>query len=313
MKLHHALLLVLSVSTIACGDVTISAPTANECLEACRAGEVCAGGLCVPADSVPVSDAGVAPGSDAGPAGTADGGTTEPVDAGTAPPVGGDGSSRDSAAISCQALLAAFPNTSSDTFFIDPDGANGPIEPMELFCGMEYDDGGWTQVARLEYGDEVWDAWSDTEGNPGGRGSWGVALDWFSGDDDGRDLEILIGATGTSENGYYLGPSYSDVPKAAWQPGVNVEQVIGDGFDVRTPGESFERCEADIWRRNRLWSWAISRGEQGCAGWAAGGGFVIYGSNRAAGRALSLWGLNAFGAGNRGERFETVELFVRRR
>ena len=168
-------------------------------------------------------------------------------------------------------------------------------------------------MARLEYGDRVWDAWSNTEGDVGRRGSWGVALNWFSNDDDGRDLEILIGATGTSENGYYLGPSYSDVPSAAWQPGVDVEEELGNGFDYRTPGEEFRRCEADIWRRNQLWSWAISRGEDGCAGWAGGGGFVIYGSRRGADRAYSLWGLNAFGAGNRGERFETVELFVRRR
>ena len=121
MKLRSLVLFVVSAGSLACGDVTISAPIANECLEACRAEEVCVAGLCVPADSVPAGDAGVASGTDAGPGSTADGGTTQPVDAGTTPPVGGDGSSRDSAAVSCQALLAAFPNTSSDTFFIDPD------------------------------------------------------------------------------------------------------------------------------------------------------------------------------------------------
>ena len=178
---------------------------------------------------------------------------------------------------------------------------------------MEYDNGGWTQVARLNYGDQVWDAWSNSEGSPGGRGSWGAALNWFSDDEDGRDLEILIGAVGTQQGGYYLGPSYSDVPSSAWQPGVDVEEVIGDGFDSRTEGEEFERCDAEIWRRNRLWSWAISRGEDGCAGWAGGGGFVIYGTRRDPEGAYSLWGLNAYGAGNRGAQFQAVELFVRRR
>ncbi len=292
---------------IACGDVTISAPTNPDCQALCRQGEVCVAGVCVDA-----------PVGDAGPGQTADGGAVVPpiervpVDAGVITP-GGDGTTAESAAASCQDLLAAKPETASDVFWIDPDGADGRIEPMQLFCGMEYDDGGWTQVARLEYGDRVWDAWSNSEGDIGGRGSWGVALNWFSNDEDGRDLEILIGATGTSETGYYLGPSYSDVPSAAWQPGVDVEQQIGDGFDFRTPGQDFQRCEAQIWRRNQLWSWAISRGEDGCAGWSGGGGFVIYGSRRGADRAYSLWGLNAFGAGNQGARFEAVELFVRRR
>jgi hypothetical protein len=312
MKIRSALVVGLSI-ILACGDVTVSAPTANECLEACRAGEVCVGALCVAAES---ADAGPASGqgTDAGAPPASDAGAPPASDAGNVViPVGGDGSSAELAAFSCQELLAAYPQTESEVFFIDPDGPEGPIEPVQLFCGMEYDDGGWTQVARLRYGGEVWDAWSDREGQATSSGSWGVPLSWFSNDDDGRDLEILIGATGTQEGGYYIGPSYSDVPKEAWQPGVNVEQSIGDGFDFRTPGEGFRRCEADIWRRNRLWSWAISRGEDGCSGWAGGGGFVIYGSSRAADRALSVWGLNAFGDNNRGARFDAVELFVRRR
>ena len=264
-----------------------------------------------PSDAGPgASDAATQP-ADAGPP-LMDAGPT-PVDAG-APQPGGDGSSPDQAALSCQELHRAYPNLASDTFYIDPDGNNGPIEPFEVFCGMEYDDGGWTQVARLFYRAEVWNAWDDPEGEPGSdRRSWGVPLKWFSNDDDGRDLEILIGVIPGGRRDYYIGPSYSDVPSAAWKPGTNVEETIGDGFDTRTAGREFERCEAEIWRRNERWSWAISRGTDGCAGWAGGGGFVIYGSDRSPEDAYSVWGLNAYGEGNRGATFQAVELFVRRR
>ena len=307
MTMKHVVVWGVSLIVLAaCGDVVVSAPTTPDCQAACRAGETCVAGVCVEG----AADAGVPAGSDAGVTPVADAGP--PADAGITIP-SGDGQSAETAAVSCQQLLVDYPDTESDVFWIDPDGAQGPVEPMQLFCGMEYDNGGWTQVARLNYGDQVWDAWSNSEGSPGGRGSWGAALNWFSDDEDGRDLEILIGAVGTQQGGYYLGPSYSDVPSSAWQPGVDVEEVIGDGFDSRTEGEEFERCDAEIWRRNRLWSWAISRGEDGCAGWAGGGGFVIYGTRRDPEGAYSLWGLNAYGAGNRGAQFQAVELFVRRR
>ena len=180
---------------------------------------------------------------------------------------------------------------------------------------MEYDNGGWTHVVRLRYRGDVWNAWDDEEGRPGSdRASWGVPLKWFSNDRDGRDLEILIGVDPGRRGSYYIGPSYSDVPSAAWKPDVNIEESIGDGFDTRTEGREFERCQADIWRKNERWPWAISRGQEGCAGWAGGGGFVVYGRSDSNPRqAGSVWGLNAYGEGNQGAIFQTVDLYIRRR
>ena len=319
--MKQASLPLATLLLMSCAPQTVSAPSlAPTCDQAiCRANQVCNEGQCVDADQVNQ-------GTDAGPGGSADaGGNTGGTDAGTAPSrdagggvitprPGGDGSSRAQAARSCQDLLAAYPDTSSDEFWIDPDGEDGPAEPKELYCGMEHDVGGWTHVARVMYGDEVWDAWNESVGEAGsGNRSWGVALNLFSDSEDGQDLEIIVGAAETSQGDYYIGPIFGDVHRRAWQPGESVQEPFDDGFYFREEDEENERCEAGLWRRVDRWSWAISRGDSGCAGWAGGGGFVLYGSEREPENAYSLWGLYAYGSGNRGARFGAVDLFVRRR
>ncbi|MBM65337.1 MAG: hypothetical protein CMH55_03780 [Myxococcales bacterium] len=317
---------LLSLTLLAaCAPQSVRAPSlAVDCTQiACRANQVCVAGACVTADGgidsqadagssvVPPNDAGVGPApEDAGQPPAADAGTVV-VDP---PDPGGDGSRRDRAARSCQDLLANFPDTESDDYWIDPDGEDGPTDPVRLYCGMQHDVGGWTQVARLMYGDEVWDAWNDDQGSPGsGNRSWGVPLRLFSETEDGQDLEIIVAAAETSQGDYYVGPIYGDVHRRAWQPGEFIEEEIDDGFYYREEDGENQRCEADLWRRNEQWSWAISRGQSGCAGWSGGGGFVIYGSEQQPERAYSLWGLYAFGSGNRGARFGAVDLFVKRR
>ncbi len=47
--------------------------------------------------------------------------------------------------VSCKALLAAFPNTSSGTYVIDPDGT-GSIAAFNAYCDMDFDGGGWTLI-----------------------------------------------------------------------------------------------------------------------------------------------------------------------
>nr|VFK37621.1 MAG: Fibrinogen beta and gamma chains, C-terminal globular domain [Candidatus Kentron sp. TC]VFK51557.1 MAG: Fibrinogen beta and gamma chains, C-terminal globular domain [Candidatus Kentron sp. TC] len=59
---------------------------------------------------------------------------------------------------SCKAIKEGDPLVSSGVYTIDPDGA-GPIDPMEVFCDMETDGGGWTLVARMPmHGNSVDDA-----------------------------------------------------------------------------------------------------------------------------------------------------------
>nr|VFK29016.1 MAG: Fibrinogen beta and gamma chains, C-terminal globular domain [Candidatus Kentron sp. MB]VFK29539.1 MAG: Fibrinogen beta and gamma chains, C-terminal globular domain [Candidatus Kentron sp. MB]VFK74820.1 MAG: Fibrinogen beta and gamma chains, C-terminal globular domain [Candidatus Kentron sp. MB] len=56
---------------------------------------------------------------------------------------------------SCKAIKEGNPLVTSGVYSIDPDGA-GPIDPLEVFCDMETDGGGWTLVARMPmYGNAV--------------------------------------------------------------------------------------------------------------------------------------------------------------
>ncbi len=47
---------------------------------------------------------------------------------------------------SCRELQAVVPGTPDGLYAIDPDGT-GPIAPMNLFCDMTRDGGGWTWIA----------------------------------------------------------------------------------------------------------------------------------------------------------------------
>ncbi|MEC7752006.1 MAG: fibrinogen-like YCDxxxxGGGW domain-containing protein [Myxococcota bacterium] len=319
--MKYAPLLLAPVLMIGCVPQSVSAPSlALNCESAiCRANQVCVEGECVDESQVNLGTDGGSTTGDAGGSSTgdSDAGPQTSIDAGggtITPRPGGDGTQRDRAARSCQDLLAAYPGTESDDFWIDPDGEDGPAEPVQTYCGMEHDVGGWTRVARVMYGDEVWDAWNDRVGRAfNGNQSWGLPLKWFSDSEDGEDLEIIVGAVETAQGEYYIGPIFGDVNRRAWQPGVSVGEEIDDGFYFREEDEENERCEADLWRRNARWSWAISRGENGCSGWSGGGGFVLYGSDQEPENAYSLWGLYAFGSGNRGSRFGAVDLWVRRR
>ena len=190
MTMKHVVVWGVSLIVLAaCGDVVVSAPTTPDCQAACRAGETCVAGVCVEG----VADAGVPAGSDAGVTPEADAGP--PADAGITIP-SGDGQSAETAAVSCQQLLVDYPDTESDVFWIDPDGAQGPVEPMQLFCGMEYDNA-WTQVAaelrRPGLGCLV-----QQRGQPGRSWELGRCAELVSDDEDGR-FEILIGLAGTNE------------------------------------------------------------------------------------------------------------------
>jgi cysteine-rich repeat protein len=46
----------------------------------------------------------------------------------------------------CVDWLSFTPNATDGTYSIDPDGAAGPIRPMDVFCHMSKDGGGWTLI-----------------------------------------------------------------------------------------------------------------------------------------------------------------------
>nr|VFK77929.1 MAG: Fibrinogen beta and gamma chains, C-terminal globular domain [Candidatus Kentron sp. SD] len=49
---------------------------------------------------------------------------------------------------SCKAIKEGNPLVTSGVYTIDPDGMDS-IDPLEVFCDMETDGGGWTLVARM--------------------------------------------------------------------------------------------------------------------------------------------------------------------
>jgi subtilisin-like proprotein convertase family protein len=58
---------------------------------------------------------------------------------------------------SCKALKTARPYAPTGAYLLDPDGANGPMQPFEAFCEMDTDGGGWTLVGKvvaLEHDDD---------------------------------------------------------------------------------------------------------------------------------------------------------------
>ena len=63
---------------------------------------------------------------------------------------GCDDSCQKEPAISCKELLALFPETTTGTYSIDPDGKGGN-EPFDVHCDMDTDGGGWTRIAAEDF------------------------------------------------------------------------------------------------------------------------------------------------------------------
>jgi hypothetical protein len=56
------------------------------------------------------------------------------------------GASCSGRAPSCKALHTAFPSAGTNVYVIDPDGASGSIAPLNAYCDMAFDGGGWTLI-----------------------------------------------------------------------------------------------------------------------------------------------------------------------
>jgi cysteine-rich repeat protein len=222
-----------------------------------------------------------------------------------------DGRDEAAAALSCRHLRRDHPELPSSGYWIDFDGVGG--EPaVQLFCELGLDGGGWTHMAHLNRGDQLWDAWAVAQARPGSVAAWGLPIQLLVQDDPrGEDLEYFLAVRGTFAGSLVHSPYYTGLRAGAWNPQPVFEVFDPDGFIFRSPGIDAEVCDEPLWHRTEAWNWAAARGEFGCAGWSAGDGFIIHGSEEAPETAETIWGMRLFGAGNRGAQFDAIDLYVR--
>ena len=222
-----------------------------------------------------------------------------------------DGSSPEQSALSCRHLKRDFPRLPTAGYWLDID-REGPEEPVRVVCEMGLDGGGWTHMVHLNQGDEMWNAFVDRQGAPGGPEAWGLRIaDLLQDDPEGEDLEYVFGLRGTFAGQVVYSPFYTDLKGAAFDPLPVFEVFDEDGFVWRETGVEAQSCVAELWHRTEAWNWAAARGKFGCDGWSGGAGFIIHGHPDQPETAHSVWGMNQFGTGEIGADFSSLSVFVR--
>ena len=218
------------------------------------------GGLDASVDATPDGDTGM---PDAMPEGGPDGGPIDagpdggmgtdggPTDAGPDGGMGTDGGPADGGPDaeppvydSCATIRDVDPAASSGVYRIDPDGPGG-AEPVEVFCDMDTEGGGWTlcAVATGTSGELASGEWGNPD--PGDTGDW-YACDRLVG--GAGDDFMVVSAGFDSDTG--LLAEYTDV-----FPGASLEErspnTTGDVFlsiyQDRAPGDGAPVPGNAIW------------------------------------------------------------------
>ena len=206
-----------------------------------------------------------------------------------------DGRSIERAARSCQHLLSLHPETPTGQYWIQP----GDL-PWRVVCEMDFDGGGWTRVARVNYDDPLWDAWSDANE---GSDSFGLPISSLSECCDGEDLTFHFVVDGER-----MPTRFRDVMGLAFQTSAPAENFDPDGVMI-SPGvdEPYSHCPATLTRQNTWWNWSISQSRfDGCSGYQADG-FLLVGASGRDEQATKIFGLGRF----TGDTFSSIEVFAR--
>ena len=214
--------------------------------------------------------------------------------------------------VSCDAIKAR--GFASGYYGIDLDGLNFGANPVSLYCDFSTEANQvWTQVARVNLNQNLWNAWSGNHNN--GKildtESFGVRMQQFTNNATGRDLEVMIKVDGVVKNVIYYDVRLSNAFNPIFSTGSNA--TIQNGIFYRSLTEtSYTRCESTFVSSNAQWNWSIAdSANTNCGGYGGvnKGGFILAGNNGTTEQANIIYGLNQYD----GNTFSNIEIFIKKR
>ncbi len=213
----------------------------------------------------------------------------------------GSGAAQDDPASSCKLIKALHGSELDQLYWLDLDGGDGE-PPVQVFCDMTTQGGGWTRVTALRRGDPLWDAWVSRAGDAAAGVLYNLPFRAFSPAGTGEDFEFFFAVDGTPRDVIYQGVHYK-----AWDPFAD-NNVFDESFALRRFDQpDFVSCAARLKHASAQWNWAAAHGTNGCAGFRETG-FIVHGGQGQQDHASKLYGMGGYEAYSG---FQTLEVFLR--